>query len=812
MNSKSSSAVVRCVRMLASIFLIVLVSLQAVPQVGFNVSASDANAPEVLAPYLAAGPISQTSPCYPGSGWTWTYGPELPDLTAAGLQALTQAGFEVTVEARAFGETDSCGTFVLQAVDFSVTVRDPESNSAAQQQALTDRILSVLDKLASPKLGKVQVTFFPSNKVIIRQAEVPVAAELWQQVTTTTSPSGRYTHGLAYDSYRDVSLLFGGDDTGSARLNDTWQFDGVDWTQLSPALSPPGRANIDQTLVYDSSRHRVVLFGGLGASGYLGDTWEFDGTTWSEVNGSPSPESRDSHGMAFDAGRGVTVLFGGYGSSGVRLNDTWEYDGQWHSVSTPQKPSGRSHHALAYDERRHVVVLFGGATGPTSFLADTWEYDGTTWHQVIPAQSPTARINHSMTYDSARGVVVLFGGLESPGLGAVNDTWEYDGTTWTHVTTGLSPAPRTEMSLAFDHVQSKVLFFGGGYWDGGDLTTFEDTWEYSGPASPPEPGLLERKVYVIVYDPILTNGQYLSDYLGWLDHEDLTQGTIDFFLQASHDQVHYSVVDTTVVTDGWPEKIDGFRYTEDEYLAMIRGEIPPHQPDNVNYNAIVNSPAFDICGKANSGTIDEVWIYNGPGFGFYESTLVGPDAYWFNSPPVPGPYTCNRLIPIMGPSPERGLDCATENFGHRTESTMTQVYGSWQQNRTSHNWERFALVKALSPDYFYSGCGNIHYPPNGESDYDYGNTSTVLSNCDDFANYPDLGDPAQTALPVSCPAWDCDHLEYFNYWYSHFPHNSGCGPDDVANDWWYYFASPELALHPLSACLTEDTFLPLIVR
>ena len=327
------------------------------------------------------------------------------------------------------------------------------------------------------------------------------------------------------------------------------------------------------------------------------------------------------------------------------------------------------------------------------------------------------------------------------------------------------------------------------------------------PPLPPSPSvsaagieILTKKVYVVVYDPLLSNGQYLSDYLHWNEHATLTQGTVDFFAQASHGGMNYQVVQTTVLTDGWPEKVDGFRYTEQEYLAAISGQGSWHSPDGVNYNKIVNDSRLDVCGKANRGEIDEVWIYNGPGFGFYESTLVGLGAYFYNSPPVSGPYSCNRLIPIMGPSPERGLDCATENFGHRTESTMTKVYGSWQQNRTSESWERFALVKALSPNYAYSGCGNVHYPPNGVSDYNYGNPSTVNTNCDDFVNYPNLSEPSTVWHPVTCSTWSCDHLQYFGYWFGHLPYNAGCGPDHVANDWWQYFANPAQALDPSTTC------------
>jgi hypothetical protein len=320
-------------------------------------------------------------------------------------------------------------------------------------------------------------------------------------------------------------------------------------------------------------------------------------------------------------------------------------------------------------------------------------------------------------------------------------------------------------------------------------------------------------VYVIVYDPILHNGQKLSEYLHWNSYVDITQGTIDFFRQVTNDSLHYTVVYTDVVTSGWPEKIDGFRYTETSYLAAINGTSPPHDPDAVDYTKIVNTPQFDICGKLNRGEIDELWIYNGPSFGFYESTLVGPDAYWYNSPPVPGPTTCQKLLPIMGPSPERELGEAVHNFGHRTEATMTQVYGTWAQNSTTHNWERFALVKVSSPDYAYSGCGNIHFPPNARQDYDYDNTTPVLSNCDDFINYPNLGDPAVTAHAIDCSAWQCTDRGYYAYWFGHLPSAPGCGPDGVANDWWLYFANPDLALNPLSICQTSQhaVFIPVVV-
>ena len=323
----------------------------------------------------------------------------------------------------------------------------------------------------------------------------------------------------------------------------------------------------------------------------------------------------------------------------------------------------------------------------------------------------------------------------------------------------------------------------------------------------PATDLFNQNVLVVVYDPLLNNGQRLSDFLGWNNHADLTTGTVTHFSQSSNNRLNYSVVETIIV-DGWPQKIDGFVYTEEEYLAVYSGQASSHQPDNVDYNAIVNDPQLDICGKANRGEIDEVWIYNGPWFGFWESTLVGPGGYWYNSNPVPGPYDCTELVPIMGPSPERGLESAVHNFGHRTESTMSQVYGSWVQNRIAHGWEAFALTMALAPDFSYSGCGNTHYPPNGANDYDYGNLGTALTNCDDFWNYPELSNPPDVAQAVTCNTWGCNEVGYQNYWYTRLPANDGCDVDNVANDWWQYFVHPELANNPSALCSATPTPTP----
>src|SRR5438067_1009208 len=72
----------------------------------------------------------------------------------------------------------------------------------------------------------------------------------------------------------------------------------TDWTELSPATSPSARAA--QAEAFDSSTGDLVLFGGVGPSGFLDDTWTFDGSDWTQLFPSTSPSARLGASVAFD--------------------------------------------------------------------------------------------------------------------------------------------------------------------------------------------------------------------------------------------------------------------------------------------------------------------------------------------------------------------------------------------------------------------------------------------------------------------------------------------------------------------------------
>jgi len=296
----------------------------------------------------------------------------------------------------------------------------------------------------------------------------------WNQSSPANSPAQRFGAPLAYDSAHSQVVMFGGF-SNSGDANDTWLWDGSNWSQASPANSPSARDT--SALVYDAAHGKVVLFGGqVGcAACWTNETWLWDGTNWTLANPPSSPPARNVTAMAYDAAHGNVVMFGG-SVSGSRGGDTWIWNGTtWTQMSPANSPPARDDYAMVYDAAHAQVVLFGGEDASLNRLNDTWVWNGSNWIQQAPATAPPARRGPGMAYDAALGQVIMFGGSGSGGN--LNDTWTWDGTNWTQLTTANAPAPREVLNgSTYDAARSQVVLFGG---FGG--TQLGDTWTFGQP-------------------------------------------------------------------------------------------------------------------------------------------------------------------------------------------------------------------------------------------------------------------------------------------------------------------------------------------
>lgn len=253
----------------------------------------------------------------------------------------------------------------------------------------------------------------------------------WTQLEDI-GPGTRFNTAMVFDEARNVVVLFGGwmapPPAGGSDRGDTWEWDGELWVQVADTGPSPRTGH---AMAYDSTRQRVVLFGGWQSQAFR-DTWEWDGNEWLQRE-DVGPPARYLHDMAFDRQRERTVLFGGAAARAdphiLRpANDTWEWNGDTWTQASDMGPSPRSQHRLAWDEQS--IVLVGGETeaaAPSDMASvDTWEWDGVLWRQRSD-MGPMSRFGHGMAYDIARKSLVAFGGTSLPFRNALGDTWErYD--------------------------------------------------------------------------------------------------------------------------------------------------------------------------------------------------------------------------------------------------------------------------------------------------------------------------------------------------------------------------------------------------
>lgn len=269
-------------------------------------------------------------------------------------------------------------------------------------------------------------------------------------------------------------VLFSGQNAaGGAYLSEAWSLQGNVWTQL-PGPLPPARGHAQ--MVYDSARERLVLFGGSVPGPHLDDTWEWNGVGWTNPSPVVRPPGRYDHAMAYDVVRGVTVLFGGRGNAVNYLQDLWEWDGTvWQQRFPATSPSARSEAMMAFDAELGVVVLHGGITviGSSSFvLNDTWSWNGTSWQQLLPSTPPTMRFGGRAAGDLDRQRVVIHGGDLTDSF-----AWEWDGSAW-KILLQASPSPRRGHVMAYDATLRRVVLHGGQFQGS---TYLNDTWIYQTP-------------------------------------------------------------------------------------------------------------------------------------------------------------------------------------------------------------------------------------------------------------------------------------------------------------------------------------------
>ncbi len=138
--------------------------------------------------------------CDPGTGWMWTMGPGEPAVATQVQQELSQKGIQAMVEARNYGEVDSCGTYHSEGIDFTIRLQAAKS----AQPDLVDTIAPIVTRFGKPRLGNVKL-FSAEGHLISTDFQKGLPASRDMEIEFSTAeplpgdPMTRKVYVIVYD-------------------------------------------------------------------------------------------------------------------------------------------------------------------------------------------------------------------------------------------------------------------------------------------------------------------------------------------------------------------------------------------------------------------------------------------------------------------------------------------------------------------------------------------------------------------------------------------------------------------------------------
>ncbi|MDD4645081.1 MAG: GH116 family glycosyl hydrolase, partial [Bacteroidales bacterium] len=320
------------------------------------------------------------------------------------------------------------------------------------------------------------------------------------------------------------------------------------------------------------------------------------------------------------------------------------------------------------------------------------------------------------------------------------------------------------------------------------------------------------KVAVVIEDPVLPQygGKRMHEVVKtpgykftWNDPFKLNQEYEAMMEKVCHGTIDYEIVKVIDDTMLFSDRNDNNRpIGMNEMLKLLlepNWETLKGSGTHFDYKRFVEYYGFDK--MRDRDEINEVWVWSFPYGGMWESNYCGKTGFWLNSDPTT--TTANeKLLVVMGLNYERNVELAMESYGHRFESVMWHLYGRWENNVADpNNWEKYTRHEKTHPG--QANIGNIHFPPNGAQDYDWINKTPVTSCADGWNTYPDI--KSDMTRTVDCSEWQCTHIGWMSYWFSHIPHFTGINPaDGHLNNWWRYVTNWESALKDEASANVSD--------
>lgn len=243
----------------------------------------------------------------------------------------------------------------------------------------------------------------------------------WEQIETTGTVTRRNQHTavLLKKEGKPLMIVFGGNDWRTGVLGDLaiYDFGSKSWSQPKiSGPSPTARRKHTAVAISDST---MLLFGGIDTSHQVvNDLWKFDilTNTWTKIQTSKSPAPRHSHTAVLY--EGSMIIFGGLGASSF-LGDVWKYSAEtntWQEVNNGKNGGPIPRSAASAVIEGNYMYIFGGIQffgGYDGYLNDLAKYDlkSNQWISTkASGQPPTARASHTSVV--LNGQIYIIGGYD----------------------------------------------------------------------------------------------------------------------------------------------------------------------------------------------------------------------------------------------------------------------------------------------------------------------------------------------------------------------------------------------------------------
>ena len=220
----------------------------------------------------------------------------------------------------------------------------------------------------------------------------------------------------------------------------------------------------------------------------------------------------------------------------------------------------------------------------------------------------------------------------------------------------------------------------------------------------PELETLTRKVMVINFRPAAIPA-------AWPRADDLIPQYIEAMKKASGNRLAYQIVKKLDVST-YPVLPGNRQYDDVTWAQALQDDTQAYRDQNNNY-LIADYPhliqEYSLVPAVQSRQMDEVWMFGGPYFGFYESCMIGRGAFWCNGPALQ--RDCSRFV-VMGFNYQRQVREMVHDYGHRAERILAKHFGSEAYVDKLYKLEP-TPAPANAFEQFLLEHGTVHREPGG---------------------------------------------------------------------------------------------------